>query len=158
MTDCIEPTLQVDGKSVSVKLLRIPPMDLSSSRASMQPCKILLKIPAQQICDAAKAEWEAYAIRCMREEARLDRPDEDDWVAMAGYPPLEEVIQDQEELDFLFGRGGRLRTVAISKTCDFDNQEVCVEDKKHYIYLDNIRVEKIDNFIVWSGIGYRSLR
>lgn len=157
MSDKSKLKFLVDGKLTSPSLIRIPTMGLSSSRENMVARGFQLTVSASLLCEKGKPAWDNYVAACKRDDARRSGPDKDDWVAMAGYPPLERVIEDPEELDFLFGMGGGLALEVFPKVCGFKNSELDEKDKFNYLYLDERTVEKADDQIICSGTCYQAM-
>lgn len=153
----IEPsdiTFKVDGIGASPKLIIVPPMSLSSQREKMTQHSFVLSISIDALCAHSKPHWDDYVAQCKADEKRLGGPDENDWVAKKGYPPLATVLEDQEELELLFVMGGRLLEPTISSICRAwpENKTPLPHEQ---FYLDRYSVRKVGEIIVWKGVCYQ---
>lgn len=145
---------QVDGQVAAPNSIRVPPMSLSSARAKMVAHTFRLEIPLPLLCAASAKAWGEYVANCKAEDEKSGGPDKDDWVAMAGYPALDRVLADPDELSFLFGTGGRLvHSVLPELLGQVDPPEGHNLRHSHY-YLDGWAVEKGDQNILWVGDCY----
>lgn len=147
-------SFQVDGEGMEPSLVRIPSMGLSSAKSSMTVHRFRLHVPTVLLCKAAHEAWQAYAARSKAEDEKQGGPDPDDWVAVAGYPPLEHVIKDQDELDLLFGQGGSLLQSVMPKILGFDEWPTERTANTRWYYLDTWTIEKINDTVRWDGTCY----
>ncbi len=92
-------SLRVDGEHAELSTFAVPDMSLSSAQSSMCAHHFIIGIWAGEMTELLAPDYAALVRELKADDRKMGGPQ--DALAVAGYPPLDQVIRKSELLDVL---------------------------------------------------------
>jgi hypothetical protein len=97
----ISPKISVDGKSIEMNTFCFPEMSLSSAKSRMKRHEFDFCISAKEVAETMLNDYEEWVKESREDDEQCGSPQ--DKLAEAGYPPLPDLLKNEELTELVFG-------------------------------------------------------
>ena len=139
----MKPSLFIDHKPASFSEFILPEMSLSSSRSTMIKHEFEMVFDGAEVIEKLREKYAIWVEESIEDDRMCGSPQDE--LALAGYPELEEVIQQKELLNLVIG--GYLFEDLMAA---YQTEEVLSQ----YWYDQVVSTKLIDQSISIKGICY----